>query len=772
VPRAAECKKQKAWPDGSPRKVKCWIQHFAWREGLQARSAHDHLPRIPMIAKQIDEILAARQRALPQIQNLCEWLNQFENALHRFGDVADDLKSSLKNQEADETARLDGLRAQIPGLHASLSERRTELERLRTRLHRETLNIGVVGRAGQGKSTLLQALTGLDGDVIPSAKKGHCTGAASALVNREGEVEGRIEFHSERTFLQEVIGPFVAELGLGVIPRSLGDLKQMNCDPLPGFSADQKTKLDRLKLYRDHVSDYGDRLGTKPATGVESNKIREFVAQQTATGTPLYNWIAVRKAEILCPFPIREVGKVALLDTPGLGDFVVGAEERLIQTVASNLDFIVFVRMSETVKQRGLEPADTQLYDVISRALSDVPLDLWSWFIVNQAGDRDLADYLADQVRKHSEFHIRTAGVEIVDCSAKDQANEALAKILKYLVASIGKIDSHYLKACEERLGQLAQAVMGLCESAKSAVPAAAGRGGDRALLNKLFDEVWVEVSDGLVGLLENRKDNRDEPDKNFEEEVDRVFAELEANPPLPDEQTIAKVAKGPGLMKWQADKFHDMRTAMSKALGKLDKVLTKDMDEIRSSTERVLAERGLLAKLNLQSGHDFWSKLADLWLMQADGRDLWAIIQDFGGAEISVKGFIQHRIRPELDVLDSGSEKAEDYVFEARDNSARVREKLVLAWEEALAKAKDALMKLSNEPNQAKFALLEDFVDGVLRFGGQSRAHSLWGNFYWQERATIWPDQFGALQDQTRLRQRWDDAIRIIKELVARLEK
>ena len=718
----------------------------------------------------IDVILAARQRSLPRIQHFCDWLAGLEAALQKFSDAAGDLKSALLQQDPEDTERLDGLRSEIPALHASLSERRAEIERLRGRFQRETLNIGVAGRAGQGKSTLLQSLTGLTGDVIPSAKTGHCTGAASTLLNREGPVKASIEFHSERSFLQEVIGPFVTELGLGIVPRAIGNLEAMALDAPPSFNADQRTKLDRLKLYRDHVSEYRGLLGSNPVT-VERDQIRGFVAQQTAAGDRLYKWIAVRKAEVLCPFPNPNVGKIALLDTPGLGDFVVGAEERLVQTVAGNLDFIVFVRMTEDKKGHGVQPADTQLYDVISRALPDVPLDLWSWFIVNQAGDRALAEFLADQVRKHSEFHIRTAGVEIVNCSTAGAANEALAKILDYLVGSIEKIDSHYLKACEDRLVQLAQAAKTLCENAKSAVPAAAGRGGDRALLDKLFHEAWKYVSAGLVKLLDERKAKRDEPDEAFEEEISRVFAELKAKPPLPDEETLATEAAGPGLQKWQADKFHEMRTGMSRSLGELDKVLARDMDDIRFSAEKVFAQQGQLVKVDELSGRAFWRKLAELWQIQANGHNLFDILEDFGAAEISVRGFMQHRIRPELDVLDSGSEKAEDYVFEAGDSSAMVREKLVSAWEEALANAKIALMNISHEPNQAKFALLEDFVDGILRFGGQSAATQLWSNFYWQERATIWPDQFGALQDQTRLRQCWDNAIRVIKELVDSFE-
>jgi predicted GTPase len=72
----------------------------------------------------------------------------------------------------------------------SFGEQRKETERLRAVLHRiqkrfsrDRIQIGVLGRARQGKSTLLQKLTGLDDTVIPSGNVDHCTGARSVIVN-------------------------------------------------------------------------------------------------------------------------------------------------------------------------------------------------------------------------------------------------------------------------------------------------------------------------------------------------------------------------------------------------------------------------------------------------------------------------------------------------------------------------------------------------------------------------------------------------------------
>jgi ABC-type phosphate/phosphonate transport system ATPase subunit len=49
------------------------------------------------------------------------------------------------------------------------------LEKLQARFSCDTLNIGVIGIMRQGKSTLLQSLTGLGNNVIPAQSGGACT---------------------------------------------------------------------------------------------------------------------------------------------------------------------------------------------------------------------------------------------------------------------------------------------------------------------------------------------------------------------------------------------------------------------------------------------------------------------------------------------------------------------------------------------------------------------------------------------------------------------
>ena len=72
----------------------------------------------------------------------------------------------------------------LAGVYTSVeSDLNADLERLRNRFSRKALNITVIGRARQGKSRLLQTITGLSAEEIPDGNLAFCTGVRSDIVN-------------------------------------------------------------------------------------------------------------------------------------------------------------------------------------------------------------------------------------------------------------------------------------------------------------------------------------------------------------------------------------------------------------------------------------------------------------------------------------------------------------------------------------------------------------------------------------------------------------
>src|SRR5207253_2782297 len=102
---------------------------------------------------------------------------------------------------------------------------------------------GVVGRARQGKSRLLQSLTGLSAVEIPDGDRQHCTGVRSTVFHQPGaQAHGKVWFHSEASFLRDVVAPYYDELGLGSYPHSVAEFASR---PVAQLASDRPAYADR-----------------------------------------------------------------------------------------------------------------------------------------------------------------------------------------------------------------------------------------------------------------------------------------------------------------------------------------------------------------------------------------------------------------------------------------------------------------------------------------------------------------------------------------------
>ena len=107
------------------------------------------------------------------------------------------------------------------------------LEKLRHRFERPTLNIGVVGRMRQGKSTLLQKLSGLTDVEIPAKKGGACRAFRSIIYHYYDETKAFVTFHSEDSLLKEVIHEYWKSFKWSNPPSNLDDFARTPLPPEP-----------------------------------------------------------------------------------------------------------------------------------------------------------------------------------------------------------------------------------------------------------------------------------------------------------------------------------------------------------------------------------------------------------------------------------------------------------------------------------------------------------------------------------------------------------
>ncbi|MCA1995129.1 MAG: dynamin family protein, partial [Coleofasciculus sp. S288] len=367
-----------------------------------------------------------------------------------------------------------------------IEEESKKLKTLRKRLSRPTLNIGVVGLMGQGKSTLLKSLSGLTDNEIPAYEGGACTAVRSTIENKDEATRAEVTLHSQQSFLEEVIWLYYDKLGFSDKPTSLDDFANKPFPEQPPSGATDEETYKRLREdYHYNLERYRDLLtpGTMKTLQIRNEEIPDYVIQKRDKDRRLttFKHLAVREVKIFCPFKNSDAGKIALVDVPGLGDTKLGDEELMLQTLGQEVDVVLFIRRPDW-KRYQWEKVDTQLYDIAAKALNN--LAGRSFMILNHS----INNLRACEALQSSIDTIKVVQCEVADCSNPDDANRVFDLVLDYLAHNIESLDKDYAKSCQESMSHIQSAVKAELDKARNAVSKVA-QSEDESLFDDLFDD-------------------------------------------------------------------------------------------------------------------------------------------------------------------------------------------------------------------------------------------------------------------------------------------
>ncbi len=629
------------------------------------------------------------------------------------------------------------------------------LGKLKMRFCRDTLNIGVVGRARQGKSRLLQSLTRLTAAEIPDGDRQHCTGVRSTIYhNPNGETYGEVWFHSERSFLDEIICPYYEKLNLGAKPIAIEDFatKPLPTLPknLPGY-AEPGAMYEHLNRYHTYLEKYRHLLRELSPRRISQNEIREYVAQDTPDGHRVFfNYLAVREVKIVCNFPNADVGKIALVDMPGLGDTGVGDEERLMRTLGQDVDAVLFVRMPKSSGDYWAD-VDVRLYDTARAALVDLPIESWSLMVLNQTGadskNGDNSNNCQDLAGDIANKRINVSECVTANCAIPQEANKVLDQVLDYLAAKITDLDQQYAFSCQERLKEFQETAKAELDKAQKALSKVVGNE-EESLFDDLFDNFWGEITNSLAELRTRLIERRDSQDDYLKKQVEDVFRVCRQDTGIPTIEEIKRSGNRDGACSTAYNEYlHQIRTRLSKRFLSLDDGLKHSIEERKSRVSEVLVEQAHLGGLTAARGSEFLKVIAEQVPDNLSTlKQGFQIISEF---QLSYRGLIHHRIRKHLDGL------TPDFTVRLPQNPSAqdVLETLKELYPEAIYKCEKALQDLLPEPNQAAFAMVEEFIDRVLR---AEKVKNDWRKFLREFRTQVWSDEFQPLAENTRLRQEW----------------
>lgn len=735
----------------------------------------------------IAKIIRQRKPFLREIESKQESLRRRAQALATVKDAYEQILKSGSPEMGQALKDID-----IAALYEKINDIITDLEQPKGRFERDTLNIGVIGRARQGKSRLLQSLSDLSPNIIPTGRIGHCTGT-QCMICHDGRVapHGEVTFYTEQEFLDDVLAPYYKKLSLKPEPDSTNTFGSSTLPPLPpnlpqfrGSVTPQKM-YEHLVKYHVNFQKYNSLINSSMLLNVPIEQMRPYIAQDKVDGTldTDFKYLAVREAKIVCRFDHEDVGQIALVDMPGLGDTGAGAEERLVEALGKQIDTVLFVRMPTPV-DGTVNEYDLGLYDLTYQALKGLPIDLWSFMVLNcthvpksglgmeyGANGAGAEAILGENLVNCESFarQLKTGSsngtgpvrdITVVDTIIADCANSNEAKtlvldtVLDYLARKMPDLDQTYLASWQKRLAQLDDDITATLTNAQRALSVETSELIDSQSFDKLFDELWKRLTSTLEELLDQLRNESQQPNSAFETYFKQTLTQCQQDSHLPDVKEIQGLRHDyNSYLSAFGQYLDDMRTHLTHHFLDMDNQLKTTMDEVRLRVAQVLIDQGELREI--AQGVPIEQFLAFLASQESLSPHMRETFQVFDRYELSLRGYYQSRLRGQhLNNLHPDKTTFKPSSLTA----AAVSESLKGAYKKTTDDLQGVFSKLTNEPGLARYAMVEEFVDQMLRSRG---ARTSWNQFYRINKERVWASTFRQTAEWRRLQQEWQSCLR-----------
>lgn len=391
-------------------------------------------------AAKIDEIVNARN-------NNVEPLIKEEEKCRAVQTVLDQLKLDLsrlagKLDENEPLSReVTRLQADIPRLGQQINELREMINHCRRRFDRHTINIGFGGKRGQGKSFLLQKISGLSDNEVPSGSRKTVTAVRSEIFNNP-EAYAEITFYSPTEFLNEVIRKYCEELKI-TPPTTLEEFAGLNLPDRNDVDVSQVAYLGRLASLQKHLPEYAPLLKSDAIIERDFNKLRKYVAYTDQNNNDIYTYAAVKRALIYTPFPETQVKKLGLVDLPGLGELNPTVETRHTSGFGDEVDVILLVRRPYGTRVDWGEE-DQKAFNTLTGAVKDGSASDFVVIVQNEGGcDPSVAETALKCIReavKEKFIVMRSTGD-----NSSVLSGEVLAPVLDHLARTLPEKDKRTL---------------------------------------------------------------------------------------------------------------------------------------------------------------------------------------------------------------------------------------------------------------------------------------------------------------------------------------
>lgn len=508
---------------------------------------------------------------------------------------------------------------------------KAELERLRKRFSRESIQIAFIGQARQGKSTFLQSITGLSDDTIPTSSGTDCTGAVSIIENSTDVEFAMIpEYYSREEFIKIVNSKL-----LHLFPAS--DLKISDLSQIPGLIGahefkgyeDNKDVCEFVRTFIEGYANYYPLIGVENAAPVtDEEAVAELVAkykiydsagdipkkfrtykyeEQKHSGTCklLFNkFVVVKSVRIKKTFRYAEAGKIVLVDTIGLGNATTEMEDRakMFDVLKNESDAAVYIyKPSEDGESKDPKLQSALLRD-LGEKLDGYSPNLWIVGAINKKSEGNCAkkgkeyleylDHLEDIKKKYNNESRVLAWSEIMDASDSTEVNQKLLlPLLDTIISNIDEIDKTFLLNANKLGKVLYDEYVDLCEALADVIKwivetGATPYAGFKAHYENLKCNLFTELNNYVKEL----RTSIDEPCKAILEDLRPYVENLSMCIPSVSE-LVRRMSMG-GKYAWTSNVYSEhVDFARSQMLAGVKKVCASSVQELQAEAKNKVSE-------------------------------------------------------------------------------------------------------------------------------------------------------------------------------------
>lgn len=672
---------------------------------------------------------------------------------------------------------------------------RDEFERLAYRFGRGKINISFVGKAGQGKSLILQNISGLDGDVIPSADGMDCTGAKSVIENHDQaeKTVAEIVFYTEAELL-DIVNKYIALCSVnGNIAPVTSAAQIRNIDTVTmdanDLSANDTAKKEHLKKYIEHIDELLKYITpTGKSIVAEGEDIESYVAQfkDSDHSVRYYTYLAVKEARISCAFPHKDCGDIVLVDTIGIGDTSYGVEEKMLDTVKNDSDAVVLMWMPSGTRQ-SLRNEDTELVDKLRRALGDEYAKELLFWVVNrvESGKHENAASIPGILKSiDAQKGYGTAKVFNADCFYKDKVEkEFLEPMLSVLTVNLAKGDDMLIDGANEKAAALKDELMAVSRRlGKARLSSYTGDFKDH--FKKERDDTYNNMMLGIRNFFDassegwgkyNRMRNKpcEEFNKAVDEALKRVYRSIPAKAEIEEELMAGANANPYAVFNSYID---NLRLSFIDKFMEINPVLEEIVERMKREVVNVFIENGKFGMINELSAEESPDAWLDKFIAYLDsdsdmGMDCqYPLIKDaiarFRAYNFKVEGFLIYIVRDKLGII---SQYEQCQIPPPPKTNAERAEAIREYMEQWFVDIKKQLISdievgmIASAPNKANYSAITDLYDRCnysLREDGRKARYTVrgeWEKLYDSLIVKLWPQECESYEKNHNIAEYWN---------------